>query len=103
MKQTEIKALLKEASNTKCAAKRRDEICELLQSAAYQQPGEDKDFKGKENKAILRKAMVGCLFVTTCDNSPSTLPLLFPAFVIVCGDRRNVLSYASDIDWSLYL
>lgn len=98
MKQSELKALLKEAANPECSWQRRNEIqCKLGDATAAM--NEDGVYKIEGREAGLH-LLLDSLYVSTVQNRPELLPTLFPAFAIICGDREEGILVA-DVDWSI--
>ena len=98
MNQRELKTLLDEAAKPDCSWQRRNEIqCRfgddspaMRADSVYETEG-----RGAGMHIVLDK-----LYVDTIENRPELLPVLFPVFAIICGDREDGMICA-DVDWSL--
>ena len=94
MTQIRLKRLLEEAASQTCSAERHNAIiCQLLDEA----PGDLSRIEGEEAGIRL---VLNCLWESTVQNRPDLLPSLFPAFAIMCGERKESVMIAH-IDWSL--
>lgn len=98
MNQKEMKTLLQEAASPDCSWRRRNEIqCKLGKASPAMQADGVYKIKGREAGMHL---VLDKLYVDTIQNRPELLPLLFPAFAVICGDRQEGIICA-DVDWSL--
>jgi len=97
MNQRELKALLEEAAAPNCSPQRRNQIQCLLGEATAAM-GEDGVYKIKGRAAGLH-LLLDALYVETVQHRPELLPALFPAFAIICGDRKDGHIIAK-VDWS---
>ena len=82
MEQRQIMALLFEASSPDCTPRERAGIQVKLADSVNPLWGD----KGRN--------ILDGLFGETACNKPEYLPMLFPAFVVLCGDK-------DDINWNL--
>ncbi len=98
MDQKELKALLTEASQSGCSGRRLNEIHCKLQDAccAVKKDGTYKETGRRAGMSLV----LDKLYVDTIQNRQEILPVLFPAFAVICGDRKDNSLYA-DIDWAL--
>ncbi len=87
MIQLDIKRHLDEAAIAGCSPARRDEIRDLLMQSCRDDS---------------LKAATGTLFVQTVNNHPELLPMLFPAFAVLCGERETITQKVNNnINWGL--
>ena len=92
MKTNEIYALLKEASSSMTPNKRINEIHGELIGALRKRLGDSVDSEA-ENAL---DGLLGTLFVEMNRHMKDLLPLMLPAFVLLCGDYDD--SYIGELD-----
>lgn len=96
MRQQEIMSLLCEAANPSCGLRRTVEIRHKLINEIYRDAEDGRSEEEPENiEVVLEK-----LFLDTLQNKPHLLPMLFPFFAVVCGDREDGFIVA-DVDWNI--
>jgi len=85
MEQRRIRELLEEAADPHCPPQRRAEIQQELSEAAH------------ERFRVLAEE----LFVEVVEHRLELLPVLFPTFAILCGDRCEREPLARGVNWLL--
>jgi len=102
MKQQEIMSLLQEATtlSEKKNPQRLNEIQRLLNDAVFKETANSPkfDYPGAELEMI-----VDALFVSIIRNQAQALPLLFPLFALLCGDRNSWDGMLAKINWTIYM
>lgn len=98
MNQKELMELLQEAAKPNCSLWRRNEIGRKLYEAS---PATREDgaleIDGREAGMQL---ILSSLYQDTLENRPALLPMMFPVFAMICGDRQEGMICAN-VDWSL--
>ncbi len=97
MNQRHVLTLLKQAAESGCVPELRENILEQLQDSLF---GKAEFVIGWSGTSALDEAMEK-LFTEVSEHRPSLLPVLFPLFAILCGDREGEAEFFADIDWSL--
>lgn len=93
MKQEKIMDLLREVASLNLSNRRVNEIqCKLTDALPRSDALDDRE-AGME-------VVLGKLYVDTLRNKPHLLPMLFPVFAIMCGDRDDGFIVA-DVDWDI--
>ena len=113
MKQEQIKEVLDEAAHPNCTWQRRNEIQCLLADGVRE--SRNKDFpdtvsisKAAEyqldtnTKVEAFMLIMSTLYVDLCQKRPQDLPLFFPVFAMLCGDR-DAKYLIADIEWIRFL
>ena len=98
MKSEQIMDLLREAATPQCSNERRIEIQIELERASPSWNANGIPTLDARAEGIL--IVFERLYVQTLAHKPELLPIFYPVFSIICGDRPEHLMI-SDIDWSL--
>ena len=97
MEQTKLMNLLREAAKPDCTKKRRKEIKVTLtkacQTITNNELAED---RGRKSTIIMT---VTHLYTMTLKECPEHLPMLFPLFSLLCGNRDPNTYICDKIDW----
>lgn len=87
-------SLLNEAAKTGCGQQRRSEIIRELEQAI--------PLPTNDSRKVGFDSLLPHLFWGTIRVCPAFLPVLFPVFVAVCGDRTTAREGVAPIDWKLF-
>ena len=97
MDQRLITQLLKEASCRDCLPARRQEIADIFLAATPE--GDNELAPGNDIAAGIRTVLMR-IWTKATEEKPEVLPLLFPVFALICGDKTG--PHFSRINWEIF-
>lgn len=98
MDQKRIKELLDEAESAICTPSRANQIQSELEGSTFGR--ESGTMTTLTSPGTETAFIVASLFSQTFEKYPDFLPFLFPAFAIMCGDRKKGMNFA-EVNWDI--